>query len=106
MYRFSYYKVYDSVPDNIIVLFNNSDDSDEDRARTLEKLVRKNKRRRRRLLRAVKKLNVSFKNERVSVKKTSTNPQETAKQGVPDQKKVIDSLFTGVDSLHMFCEDL
>ena len=54
----------------------------------------------------VKKLNVSLKNEQASVKKELTNPLETEKQGVANQKLVIEQHFTGVNSLSMLREDL
>ena len=65
----------------------------------------KNKRRRRRLLRKVKHLKMSLTNERVHVKAKQTHKQETSRD-TTDQKKVTSDLFSGVDSLHMFCEDL
>ena len=101
-----YVRVYDSVPDELIKLFDHSDDSDEDGTRTLDELFRKNKRRMRRLLRAVKKLNVSLKTERASFKKKADSPQETVKKDSGNQKKVTDSHFTNIDSLYMFRKDL
>ena len=102
--RFAHVNVYSSGTDDLVNLFDYSNDSNEDRQRTLDGLVKKNKRKRRSLLRVVKKLNISLDKERASFKKRPTNPLETAKQDLADQKKMTEQ--TGIDSLHMFCKDL
>ena len=80
----------------MIDLFDDSDDSDEDRKRTLIELVVKNKRRRRRLLRKVKHLKMSLTNERVYAKAKQTHKQETSRD-TTDQKNITSDLFSGVD---------
>jgi len=104
--RFAHINVYSLVSDDLIDLFDDSNDSNEDRQRIIVESMKKNKRRRRRLLRAVKRQKRSLNQERASVNKCPTNPLETAKQDMADQEKNTNNNFTGVGSLHVFREDL
>ena len=63
--------------------------------------MKKDKRKRRRFLGAVEKLNGSLNHDRASIKKRLTNLIKIGKQDLADQKKVTDNNFAVVDSLHV-----
>ena len=90
-------------------LVNENNDSDEDKTKTLVEMCRVNKKRRRRLLKSVKQLSreqeIDARENEKRCKK-ATYLGNTAKQDVTDQKKIANSAFNGIETLHMFREGL
>ena len=88
---------------DLLDLFDESDNSDDDAGRTMKELVRYNKKRRRRLLRSVQRLNKKM--DAAKTRRSKTDAL-TSKQDIYDQGKITKAPFNGIETMHMFREDL
>jgi len=98
-----------SISSDLLDLFDDSGGSDVDGRITLVEMCPANKKRKRKLLKSVKQLSRERENDAKQKDKQRKRDYlqiDTAKQDLAGQKKITDASFNGMETPHMFREDM